>query len=205
MLEGELWLPDGDGQTAGVVVAHPHPQRGGTMDSNVVVALCQGLREVGIAFLRFNFRGVGRSEGTYGGGADEVFDVLGALDLLAAQPRVASGRLGLAGYSFGARTSLAVMAHRPPIAALLCVAPPLREPLPADQQPSCPFLVLVGDRDGNVADGVERYASRLPDPSQLRVVPGTDHFWWGHEAVLVDAARQFFSEALSAPEARVAP
>ena len=201
LLEGELYMPDTDGPVAGVVVAHPHPQRGGSMDNNVVWALCEGLRAAGIASLRFNFRGVGRSEGKYGGGEDETFDVLGALSFLAAQPGIAPGSVGLAGYSFGARVSLAVAAEAPRVRALLCVAPPLREPLPANGQLACPFLVLVGDRDAAAAGGLERYASYLPDPQRLQVVQGTDHFWRGFEPVLVDAARRFFAEALPAPGA----
>jgi alpha/beta superfamily hydrolase len=169
------------------------------MNSNVVMALCEGLRSAGIASLRFNFRGVGASEGQYREGVDEVDDVLGALTFLAAQPRIAAERIGLAGYSFGARVSLAVAPRSPQVRALLCVAPPLREPLPPESRLTCPFLVLVGDRDGNLAEGVDRYAAYLPDPQQLRVVEGTDHFWWGFEPVLVEAARHFFAEALATP------
>ena len=203
-LEGELALPDAQGSIGGVVVAHPHPQRGGTMQSNVVVALCQGLAAAGTASLRFNFRGVGRSEGRYGDGVDEKLDVLGALAFLAEQPRIATDRIGLAGYSFGARVSLAAVAEAAQVRALLCVAPPLREPLPPDSL-HCPYLVLVGDRDGNLSDGLEHYASCLPDPSRLQVVSGTDHFWWGFEPVLAEAAERFFSEALLAPHTEAVP
>ncbi len=203
LLQGELWAPDGAGPVAGVVVAHPHPLRGGSMDNNVVMALCEGLRRAGIAALRFNFRGVGLSEGRHGGGDDETLDVLGVLAFLAAQPRIGPDRIGLAGYSFGARVSLAAAATAATAAtaaqirALLCVAPPLREPLPPNQRPDCPFLVLVGDQDAVAADGVERYASYLPDPERLQVVRGTDHFWLGFEPVLVDAAQRFFADALT--------
>src|SRR4051794_9149712 len=204
-LEGELWLPDGEGPVGGVVVCHPHPQRGGSMDSNVVWALCQGLNAAGLASLRFNFRGVGGSAGRYGEGVDEVADALGALAFIAEQPGIDPERIGLAGYSFGARVSLATVPRVPHIRGLLCVAPPLREPLPAESRPACPFVVLVGDRDNNVAEGVDRYASYLPDPTRLRVVEGTDHFWRGYESVLVDAAHEFFTQALRAPGAQVAP
>src|SRR5205823_1235648 len=108
-------------------------------------------------------------------------------------------------YSFGARVSLAVAPKAPQVRALLCVAPPLREPLPPDERPNCPLQVLVGDQDGVVADGVERYASYLPDPQCVQVVQGTDHFWRGFEPVLVDAARRFFVEALAAPGAELSP
>jgi len=197
LLQGELWTPDGAGPVAGVVVAHPHPLRGGSMDNNVVMALCQGLQRAGIAALRFNFRGVGLSEGRHGSGDDETLDVLGALAFLADQPRIGPDRIGLAGYSFGARVSLTAAAKAPRVRALLCVAPPLREPLPPNQRPDCPFLALVGDQDAVAADGAERYASYLPDPERLQVVRGTDHFWLGFEPVLVDAAERFFADALT--------
>jgi len=172
------------------------------MDNNVVMALGQGLQQAGIAWLRFNFRGVGRSEGEHGGGAEEPSDILGALAFLAAQPGIDVDRVGLAGYSFGARVSLATVGRTPAgegpsVRALLCVAPPLQEPLPAEGRPTCPFVVLVGDRDGVLSQGAERYSSFLPDPQSLRVVPGTDHFWRGFEPILVDAARDFFSETLA--------
>src|ERR1044071_6569767 len=100
-LEGELWVPDVAGPVPGVVVAHPHPLRGGSMDSNVVLAVCQGLQAAGIAALRFNFRGVDGSEGEHGEGIAEAGDVLGALSFLAEQPSIDARRVGLAGYSFG--------------------------------------------------------------------------------------------------------
>ncbi len=201
LLEGELWRPDGTEAAPGVVVAHPHPQRGGSMHNNVVMAICQGLHDGGIATLRFNFRGVGQSEGTYGDGIAEVADVVGALAYLAAQPGIATDRVGLAGYSFGARASMSAAAQAPNVKALLCVAPPLREPLLPNAVPYCPLLVLVGDRDGLVAQGVENYASFFPDPKVLRAVEGTDHFWRGFEPILAEAARRFFIGALTAPGA----
>jgi alpha/beta superfamily hydrolase len=195
-LQGELWLPDSGDQVAGVVVAHPHPQRGGSMDSNVVMAICQGLYSAGIAFMRFNFRGVGGSEGRYGEGIDEANDIRGALSFLAEQPRIDSARIALAGYSFGARVSLGV-APTADIRALFCVAPPLSQPIAPENAPRCPYLVFVGDQDGNVRNGVDAYASCLPHPDRLRIVQGTDHFWQGYEQVLVDASQQFFAEHLA--------
>lgn len=198
LLEGDLWLPEGDGRSPGVVVAHPHPQRGGSMDNNVVQALCVGLQEAGVASLRFNFRGVGRSEGVSGGGDAEPNDVLGALDFLIGHDSIDPDAIGLAGYSFGARASLAALPQQPGVRALMCVAAPLREPLPREQHPACPFIVLVGDQDGLVADGEERYASYFPDPNFVQVVPGPDHFWRGFEDIIADVARDFFSEQFTA-------
>jgi len=194
LLEGELWTPDASGLVPGVVVAHPHPQRGGSMHNNVVVALCEGLHATGMASLRFNFRGVGGSAGAHADGVGEIDDILGALSFLAEQAGVTRHSIGLAGYSFGARVSLTTLPKAPQVRALLCVAPPLREPVSGV---GGPFLLLVGDRDPHVADGVERYASYLPETARLQVVRGTDHFWQGYEPVLVEAARGFFAEALA--------
>lgn len=194
LLEGELWMPDDRTLVPGVVVAHPHPQRGGSMHNNVVIALCEGLHAAGMASLRFNFRGVAQSAGAFADGLGEIDDVLGALSFLAEQPGVARHSIGLAGYSFGARVSLATVPRAFQVRALLCVAPPLREPVSGF---GCPILLLVGDRDPNVAAGVERYASYLPETARFQVVPGANHFWQGYEPVLVEAAREFFAEALA--------
>jgi alpha/beta superfamily hydrolase len=202
MLEGELWLPDGTDTVGGVVMTHPNSLRGGSMDSNTVMAVCQGLQAAGLASLRFNFRGVGASEGQYSDGVDEVRDVQGALAFLGAQPRVRADAVGLAGHSFGARVSLMLQAERPPIAALLLVAPPLPEPLPAERHPVCPYLVIIGDQDANLSDGVDQYRGRLPHPERMRLVPGVDHMWRGFEAILADAARGFFVETLATPAPR---
>src|SRR6185295_8845408 len=96
-LEGRLAVPAG--ATRGAVVCHPHPQYGGTMDNNVVVAVTDALRAAGLATLRFNFRGVGSSEGRHGGGAAEVGDAHAALAHLRA---AGIEDVALVGYSFGA-------------------------------------------------------------------------------------------------------
>jgi uncharacterized protein len=202
LLEGELWLPAGGDVVGGVVVTHPNSLRGGSMASNTVGAICEGVQAAGLAWLRFNFRGVGRSEGQYSDGVDEVRDVQGALAFLGAQPRVRADALGLAGHSFGARVSLMLQAERPPIQALLLVAPPLPEPLPAERHPVCPYLVIIGDQDTNVADDINRYASHLPDPQRIQIVPGVDHMWRGFEPILANAVGDFFASTLAAPAAR---
>ena len=85
----------------GVVICHPHPLYGGNMDNNVVLAVSYGVVEQGFATLRFNFRGVGNSEGEHTKGEQESQEVLAALELMKAWPSVDSKRVGLAGYSFG--------------------------------------------------------------------------------------------------------
>jgi alpha/beta superfamily hydrolase len=97
-LEGLLHLPPVT-PCPGVVVAHPHPQYGGDMHNNVVHALCRAVNSVGAAALRFNFRGVGASEGSFDNGVGEQRDVAGALEYLRALPEI-TARIALVGYSF---------------------------------------------------------------------------------------------------------
>ena len=105
-LEGFLHLPEGDGPFPAVVVCHPHPQMGGDMHNNVVMGVCYSLFIAGIASLRFNFRGVGRSQGQYDEGRGEMDDVLAALAAAGSQESIATDRVGLAGYSFGAGVAM---------------------------------------------------------------------------------------------------
>ena len=108
-LEGIIALPDGDGPFPGVVMCHPHPLHGGNMDNNVVVAVTFGLADAGIASLRFNFRGVGNSQGEHAQGEKEHEETLVAMDFLGALPDVDDDRIGLGGYSFSTRV---ICAHK---------------------------------------------------------------------------------------------
>lgn len=167
---------------AGVVVCHPHPLYGGDMDNPVVVRAVEVCGELGLATVRFNFRGVGASTGTHGGGAAEQADVAAALDALGAA--VGAGRpLGLVGYSFGARVAAAVALRRPDLAALALVAPPLGPAGDAWLQPLAgfrgPFLVAAGSEDEICPRAaLEALAGRLPGVT-VRVIEGADHFFLG--------------------------
>ena len=107
--EGIIALPDGEGPFPGVVMCHPHPLNGGNMDNNVVVAVTFGLADAGIASLRFNFRGVGNSQGEHSKGEKEYEETLVAMDFLGALPDVNDERIGLSGYSFSTRV---ICAHK---------------------------------------------------------------------------------------------
>src|SRR5438094_10611387 len=97
-LEARLAVPASPG--GGVVICHPHPLYGGDMDNPVVVRVQQVCADLGLATLRFNFRGVGGSSGTHGGGGAEQDDARAALDALS--KATGARPLGIAGYSFGA-------------------------------------------------------------------------------------------------------
>jgi len=173
-LEGFATIPAGAAHA--VVVCHPHPEYGGTMDDGIVTTVASRLAAAGIATLRFNFRGVGRSEGRHGGGAAEVDDVRAALDALA--ERAPGARLALAGYSFGAavavRTALADARPRRVAAIALPTAM-----LDAEFLDGCrtPTLLVQGDRDQYSPLGrLETLVARCPGPTEVVHIPGADHF-----------------------------
>jgi hypothetical protein len=186
-LEGVLHLP-AETPAAAAVVCHPHPQYGGDMENNVVVAACERLAGRGYGALRFNFRGAGASEGSFDQGVGEQNDVRAALACLAAQPEVDAKRIGLIGYSFGAMIAAEVASGE--LRALVLVSPPLAS---ADLRVAwgCPALLLGGDRDDLAPADRLRVAAEQPG-AELEIVPGADHSWWGFEDDLGDALVRFF-------------
>lgn len=175
-LEAELCVPDD--AWAAAVLAHPHPQFGGTMRSIVTGALFESLPAAGVAALRFNFRGVEGSEGAHDGGVGERRDVVAAIDTLA--PITEGLPLVLSGWSFGADTSLAVGDAR--VAGWAPVAPPLRIVDPADMvaasDPRPKGVVLAGHDQFRDPDEAAAVVSGWP-ATAVTVVEGADHFFVG--------------------------
>lgn len=206
-LEGVLHIPQGKGPAlsqskgpfAGVAICHPHPRYGGDMHNNVVMAAVNGLLSHGIAALRFNFRGVGRSQGEYSGGDGERQDAAAALRALAQRPEIRQERLGLAGYSFGAGVALAVAGMTPDVkavAAIACPTPALEEFTRATF--AGPKLFLTGNMDSFIPEEVVRgLVDRLPRSiGALHVLRGADHFLLGHEAEIGRLVGEFFRDHL---------
>lgn len=197
-LEGALHVPEAAPPFPGVVVCHPHPLYGGDMDNSLVVALCEGLVAAGIAALRFNFRGTGGSEGSFGGGLEEQQDARAALGFLTEWPSLRAGLLGLAGYSFGAVVALSTADER--VRALAAVSPPMAMggALPL---PHCPTLFVFGDRDGIApASGLSAVEPQSFAEQEIIVVPGADHFWSGKADVAAAHVADFFRRRLLSAE-----
>jgi uncharacterized protein len=180
----------------GLVICHPHPLYGGDMENNVVRALAEAFTAVGFAVLRFNFRGVGRSTGHYGEGIGEQEDAKAALTWLKTQPGIDAQQLFLAGYSFGARVTLAVAATDPCVCGFIAVAPPvLRGQWPSLGSSRGPKVFLSGDRDPYAPSEVlTDLVESLPDPKRLVVFPDTDHFFVGQERMLAQNAVKLVQE-----------
>lgn len=191
-LEAALHLPSTT-PAPGVVVCHPHPLYGGDMDNNVVVAACQALVARGFAALRFNFRGVGESDGAFDDGRGERDDVGAALAHLASLSEVDAKRIGLIGYSFGAIMAAEVASGD--LRALALVSPPLAF---TDLKVvwGCPALLLSGDMDTLAPADRLRVVAEAPGV-ELRTVPDADHSWWGYEDVLGAALADFFERHFS--------
>jgi alpha/beta superfamily hydrolase len=194
-LEGILHLPQGKPPFPAVAMCHPHPLYGGNMHNNVVIAICQALARVFIACLRFNFRGVGRSEGNFSSGIGEQEDVKAALTFLSTASEVNPDRIGLAGYSFGTMVALPVALRSNKVRAVALVSPILStsdwEQLKNYVNPK---LLLIGSEDYFVSfPEKELRPGQFPEPKQYEVISGADHFWFGYEEEVSDKVSNFFA------------
>lgn len=185
-LEGALF----SGTDNAVILAHPHPLYGGSMDNIVIEEMAAACRARGLTTLRFNFRGAGKSSGAYDHGKGEQKDLIAAADYIRGQ---GAGKIDFAGYSFGAW----VLAHAPlddlPPGRVLMVAPPAAM-MNFDGLRPCPRLKLVitGSED-EIAPPVrvEKLLSRLNPEADFRVIAGADHFFSRGMEELKGAVSQF--------------
>lgn len=175
-LEALLETPRTGEAAGGAVICHPHPQHGGTLQNKVVHTLSRAFLAEGFLSLRFNFRGVGDSEGTYDEGRGELQDSLAAARAL--RDRIGSGALWFAGFSFGAAIAIRAAAESH-ADGLVSVAPAVSR-VEAIRQPGCPWLIVQGDRDElvNVDDTISWVNDLDPGP-ELQVLEGGEHFFHG--------------------------
>ena len=199
-LEAVASCPDGAPAAAVAVICHPHPLHGGTMQNKVVHYLARTLRELGLRTLRFNFRGVGASEGSYAHGRGEQRDLQAVLDWV--QERAGDSEIWLAGFSFGCYVAMREAAESDRIRRLITVAPPVDSfDFSVLRTPRCPWLLLQGEADEVVsAPKVLRWARSLEPSPDIVALPEVDHFFHRRLNVL----RQVLIERLREPAARLA-
>jgi uncharacterized protein len=180
-----------------MVACHPHPQHGGTMDNKVVTTLARCAHEFRAPSIRFNFRGVGSSAGTFDEGRGEVLDTLAAIDY--GRQRWPQAALWLSGFSFGGHVALRASTEPDAghVARLVTVAPAFTRYYAAPGEvrvPDCPWLIVQGDAD-EVIDPVDvtDWAGRVAPAPRLVLLPGVGHFFHGNLGALRDAAVPFLS------------
>lgn len=198
-LEGAVDTPESP--RAVLVLCHPHPQMGGTMNAPLLLAVRDEMVSRGWAVLRFNFRGIGASEGISGTGIDEVDDAGGAADHAAEAfrglPRA------IAGWSFGAAVAVRLAATDPSFKGCAAIAPAVDEkpgitaglPPPADLAIGVPLLVVYAANDKQVSpDACSAWGTEAG--ADVVRVPGANHFFWAKYEQLSKIVGEWLDERL---------
>ena len=184
------------------LLLHPHPQHGGTMNNKVIYSLYQTFVRRGFSTLRFNFRGVGRSQGQFDNGPGEMSDAASALDWMRGYNPNASG-CWIGGFSFGAWIGMQLMMRRPEVSGYISVAPPASiydftflAPCPASG------LIVHGGKDELVPiASVEKLTQKLAAQNTIsvdyRVIESADHFFMEDLKILSDHIEDYLDTALS--------
>jgi len=183
-IEGLLDMPAGVAAPAVAVICHPHPQHQGTQLNKVVHTISRSMNELGVPSIRFNFRGVGASEGAYADGLGETEDVVAVAEW--ARNRFPQAELWLAGFSFGAAVAIRAAGALKP-ARLISVAPPVARmaDLLADVRPECPWLIVQGTADEVVAaEDVQNWVQTRHLAARLVLLPEVGHFFHGRLTLL---------------------
>ncbi len=186
------------------LLLHPHPQHGGTMNNRIVYTMFHAFTKRGYSALRFNFRGVGRSQGTYDRGEGELSDAASALDWLQTyNPNASACWIG--GFSFGAWIGMQLLMRRPELDGFLSVAPPANmfdfsflAPCPASG------LIVHGDRDEIVPEAsVTRLVNKLSSQKDIKIdyrrVEGANHFFNEKSEELGRIVDDYLDVALTKP------
>jgi alpha/beta superfamily hydrolase len=197
-LEAILWSTSAENNDAraplAAVVCHPHPLFGGTMHNKVVYQTAKTIHRFGLPVLRFNFRGVGSSEGSHDKGTGEMHDVLAAIDFLAAEyPGVP---LLLAGFSFGSWVGLRAGCGDARVTEMIGLGLPVGNVDMRDfsylNDCAKPKLLVSGEFDQfgpprALRALVEQFPAQVKEQTRVAIVPGGDHFFAGHLAELDQA------------------
>ncbi|HYH23334.1 MAG TPA: alpha/beta hydrolase [Azospirillum sp.] len=191
------------------LLLHPHPQHGGTMSNKIVFTLYQAFTKRGYSALRFNFRGVGRSQGSYDKGEGELADAAAALDWLQTYNPNAS-LCWIAGVSFGSWIGMQLLMRRPEIDGFITVSPPANM-FDFSFLAPCPSsgLIVHGDKDEMVPNAaVQKLVNKLSHQKDIRidhrVVPGANHFFLNRTDELAREVDDYLDRALGNPLAAVA-
>jgi alpha/beta superfamily hydrolase len=176
------------------VVCHPHPLYGGTLDNKVVWTLARAFGQLGAPSVRFNFRGVGESAGSYDAGRGETADALAVIAY--GRWRWPGAALWLAGFSFGGAVAVRAAGEAQPARVVLAAPGIATIDMSGAGAPRCPWLIVQGDADDVVSpQAVREWAGRLSPPPTLRLLPGAGHYFHGRINELRDVVLEFMAAA----------
>jgi alpha/beta superfamily hydrolase len=191
---GLLQIGQATGIRAAVVFAHPNTQYGGTMHTKVVYQAAKALGRIGCAVLRFNFRGAGKSAGTFSNGPGEMADFRAALEYM--RDRYPSERLWAGGMSFGAWVALTVGAIDERVSTLIGIAPPLDAyDFETVRQSPKPKFFIHGERDEVcLLKNMREFYAQVAEPKELVVIDGADHLFDGKVGEVGDAIEDLLGD-----------
>ena len=182
-LEALLELPQGEPRAV-AIFGHPHPLHGGTMHTKALYQAAKAMPRIGVAALRFNFRGVGRSAGTFDSGDGEKEDFRAAIAFVG--ERFPDLPIWAAGMSFGAWIAMTVGAEDPRVSLLLAIAPPVdRYDFDVLRTCTLPKFIVHGERDELISiRDIRKFYAQIPEPKELVTIEDANHLFEGKTSLV---------------------
>jgi uncharacterized protein len=192
-LEALLDEPAG-GARAVAVFGHPHPLHGGTMHTKALYQAAKAMPRIGVAALRFNFRGVGRSAGTFDSGPGENEDFKAAITFV--NERFPDVPIWAAGMSFGSWIAMTAGAEDPRVSLLLAIAPPVdRYDFDALKTCTLPKFIIHGEEDELISiKEIRKFYAQLPEPKELVTIEYANHLFEGKTSMVGDAVEDLLAD-----------
>jgi hypothetical protein len=196
-IEAEYYESNNKNRPA-VLTTHPHPQMGGSMHNNVTSAIFTKFKNEDISCMRFNFRGVGRSTGSYTGGKGEIKDVEACLDFLLNEEN--HQKVLICGYSFGAAIGCSAVDYSDKVIGFVAISFPwdfMGKKYKKLSQTEKPKLFVQGDRD-NIAsyEKFKNHVEDYPEPKTYEIISGADHFYRGYEQKITEIVFPFYKSLI---------
>jgi len=192
-LEALLDEPEGEPRAV-AVFGHPHPQHGGTMHTKALYQAAKAMPRIGVAALRFNFRGVGRSVGTFDAGPGEKEDFKAAIDFVS--ERFPDAPIWAAGMSFGSWIAMTVGAQDSRVSLLLGIAPPVdRYDFDALRTCTLPKFIIHGEEDELISiKEIRKFYSQIPEPKELVTIEYANHLFEGKTPLVAEAVEDLLAD-----------
>jgi alpha/beta superfamily hydrolase len=192
-LEALLDLPDGEPRAV-AVFGHPHPLQGGTMHTKALYQAAKAMPRIGVAAIRFNFRGVGRSAGEFDAGPGEKEDFRAAIDFMC--ERYPDLPVWAAGMSFGSWIAMTTGAEDPRVSLLFGIAPPV-DRYDFDSLLTCtlPKFIVHGEDDELISiKAVRKFYSQIPEPKELVTIEHANHLFEGKTPLVAEAVEDLLAD-----------